>query len=260
MADELVTSLLNPRQALLWVSGPPPEGDWWGDLWRDQAGTESSVSLSLSKTLTCLFPELLQRGTTTITNLEGWVGHPLDPIGCLFLTLTEACRLNDDGYLEVSGTGVSLREAQTILWSPLLFHDRVCFTPLVPLSKLDLPWAVSLGLLLSYLPSPLCGLDLSCSPILPCQLQLSFAPVTFLPCECLKSNPKGTKRTRGIWEVRGRVLKTVWKCKRTCISSVCIPCNYIILSCFPWTFSLVVVLYQFYKREIKGRQFSRVSN
>ncbi|KAM7098992.1 zinc finger SWIM domain-containing protein 5 isoform 2-T2 [Molossus nigricans] len=46
--------------------------------------------------------ELLQRGTTTITNLEGWVGHPLDPIGCLFLTLTEACRLNDDSYLEVS--------------------------------------------------------------------------------------------------------------------------------------------------------------
>nr|KAF6381050.1 zinc finger SWIM-type containing 5 [Myotis myotis] len=46
--------------------------------------------------------ELLQRGTTAITNLEGWVGHPLDPIGCLFLTLTEACRLNDDSYLEVS--------------------------------------------------------------------------------------------------------------------------------------------------------------
>ncbi|XP_074190726.1 zinc finger SWIM domain-containing protein 5 isoform X2 [Rhinolophus sinicus] len=46
--------------------------------------------------------ELLHRGTTTITNLEGWVGHPLDPIGCLFLTLTEACRLNDDSYLEVS--------------------------------------------------------------------------------------------------------------------------------------------------------------
>ncbi|XP_077814991.1 zinc finger SWIM domain-containing protein 5 isoform X5 [Macaca mulatta] len=41
-------------------------------------------------------PELLQRGTTTITNLEGWVGHPLDPIGCLFLTLTEACRLTKE--------------------------------------------------------------------------------------------------------------------------------------------------------------------
>lgn len=77
-----------------------------------QAGTESSVFLSFSKTLTCLFPELLQRGTTAITNLEGWVGHPLDPIGCLFLTLTEACRLNDDSYLEVSGMGVSMRQAE----------------------------------------------------------------------------------------------------------------------------------------------------
>uniref|UniRef100_A0A8C0ZFQ3 Zinc finger SWIM-type containing 5 n=1 Tax=Cyanistes caeruleus TaxID=156563 RepID=A0A8C0ZFQ3_CYACU len=40
--------------------------------------------------------ELLQRGATTITNLEGWVGHPLNPIGCLFLTLTEACRLEEE--------------------------------------------------------------------------------------------------------------------------------------------------------------------
>uniref|UniRef100_A0A7N8XIW5 Zinc finger, SWIM-type containing 5 n=1 Tax=Mastacembelus armatus TaxID=205130 RepID=A0A7N8XIW5_9TELE len=36
--------------------------------------------------------ELLQRGVTSTTNLEGWVGHPLDPIGCLFATLTEICR------------------------------------------------------------------------------------------------------------------------------------------------------------------------
>lgn len=86
-----------------------------------------SLSLSLSKTWTCLFPELLQRGTTTITNLEGWVGHPLDPIGCLFLTLTEACRLNDDGSLEVSGTGVSLRQAGTALGSCLL-PARLCST------------------------------------------------------------------------------------------------------------------------------------
>uniref|UniRef100_A0A8C7Y2R5 Zinc finger, SWIM-type containing 5 n=1 Tax=Oryzias sinensis TaxID=183150 RepID=A0A8C7Y2R5_9TELE len=35
---------------------------------------------------------LLQRGVTSTTNLEGWVGHPLDPIGCLFITLTETCR------------------------------------------------------------------------------------------------------------------------------------------------------------------------
>lgn len=103
--------------------------------------TESSVSPSLSKIWVCLFPELLQRGTTTITNLEGWVGHPLDPIGCLFLTLTEACRLNDDGYLEVSGTGVSLRRAGTALGSPLL-PARLCSTfhaAFFLLSKLDLP-------------------------------------------------------------------------------------------------------------------------
>lgn len=74
---------------------------------------KSAIPVSICLKLgTCLFPELLQRGTTTITNLEGWVGHPLDPIGCLFLTLTEACRLNDDSYMEMSGTGVSLRQAR----------------------------------------------------------------------------------------------------------------------------------------------------
>ncbi|KFP58497.1 Zinc finger SWIM domain-containing protein 5, partial [Cathartes aura] len=51
--------------------------------------------------------ELLQRGATTITNLEGWVGHPLNPIGCLFLTLTEACRLEEENCLEISDAGDS---------------------------------------------------------------------------------------------------------------------------------------------------------
>ncbi|XP_054615339.1 zinc finger SWIM domain-containing protein 5 [Dunckerocampus dactyliophorus] len=44
--------------------------------------------------------ELLQRGMTTTTNLEGWVGHPLDPIGCLFTTLTETCRVDDDSTMD----------------------------------------------------------------------------------------------------------------------------------------------------------------
>uniref|UniRef100_A0A669B638 Zinc finger, SWIM-type containing 5 n=1 Tax=Oreochromis niloticus TaxID=8128 RepID=A0A669B638_ORENI len=47
--------------------------------------------------------ELLQRGVTSTTNLEGWVGHPLDPIGCLFITLTETCRVDDDNTMD---TGV----------------------------------------------------------------------------------------------------------------------------------------------------------
>nr|XP_015210633.1 PREDICTED: zinc finger SWIM domain-containing protein 5 [Lepisosteus oculatus] len=49
--------------------------------------------------------ELLQRGVTTTTNLEGWVGHPLDPIGCLFGTLTEACRLEDDTSMDTGDSG-----------------------------------------------------------------------------------------------------------------------------------------------------------
>uniref|UniRef100_A0A8C6U553 Zinc finger, SWIM-type containing 5 n=1 Tax=Neogobius melanostomus TaxID=47308 RepID=A0A8C6U553_9GOBI len=44
--------------------------------------------------------ELLQRGITSTTNLEGWVGHPLDPIGCLFTTLTETCRVDDDNSMD----------------------------------------------------------------------------------------------------------------------------------------------------------------
>lgn len=142
--------------------------------WTDeetQAGTESSVSLSLSKTFTRLFAELLQRGTTTITNLEGWVGHPLDPIGCLFLTLTEACRLNDDSYLEVSGIGVSLRQAGTALGSPFLTARSV--QPILQpfffsLSRLDFPQEVSLG----FLSFPPTFPTLSYSHILPSHLPL----------------------------------------------------------------------------------------
>uniref|UniRef100_A0A8C6PGQ9 Zinc finger SWIM-type containing 6 n=1 Tax=Nothobranchius furzeri TaxID=105023 RepID=A0A8C6PGQ9_NOTFU len=37
--------------------------------------------------------ELLHKSHTSITNMEGWVGHPLDPIGTLFSTLTESGRL-----------------------------------------------------------------------------------------------------------------------------------------------------------------------
>ncbi|XP_063280226.1 zinc finger SWIM domain-containing protein 6 isoform X2 [Prinia subflava] len=42
--------------------------------------------------------ELLQIGVTSIANLEGWVGHPLDPIGTLFSSLIEACRVDDESF------------------------------------------------------------------------------------------------------------------------------------------------------------------
>ncbi|KAK2887997.1 zinc finger SWIM domain-containing protein 6 isoform X1 [Channa argus] len=41
--------------------------------------------------------ELLHKGVTSITNLEGWVGHPLDPIGTLFSTLMETGQGSEDG-------------------------------------------------------------------------------------------------------------------------------------------------------------------
>ncbi|GLD72499.1 zinc finger SWIM domain-containing protein 6 [Lates japonicus] len=50
--------------------------------------------------------ELLHKGITSVTNLEGWVGHPLDPIGTLFSTLMETGRGSEDGatvLLDFSG-------------------------------------------------------------------------------------------------------------------------------------------------------------
>uniref|UniRef100_A0A7N9AUU8 Zinc finger, SWIM-type containing 5 n=1 Tax=Mastacembelus armatus TaxID=205130 RepID=A0A7N9AUU8_9TELE len=63
--------------------------------------------------------ELLQRGVTSTTNLEGWVGHPLDPIGCLFATLTEICRVDDDmiGHASSdSSDSMFLYEDQVLLY------------------------------------------------------------------------------------------------------------------------------------------------
>ncbi|XP_075832775.1 zinc finger SWIM domain-containing protein 4 [Microtus pennsylvanicus] len=42
--------------------------------------------------------ELLQKGATCLTSTEGWVGHPLDPIGCLCRALLEACRLEEEPH------------------------------------------------------------------------------------------------------------------------------------------------------------------
>ncbi|KAM8828168.1 zinc finger SWIM domain-containing protein 6 isoform 1-T1 [Spinachia spinachia] len=50
--------------------------------------------------------ELLPKGVTSVTNMEGWVGHPLDPIGTLFSTLMETGRGGEDAaLLDFSGSG-----------------------------------------------------------------------------------------------------------------------------------------------------------
>lgn len=56
--------------------------------------------------------ELLQKGMTSVTNLEGWVGHPLDPVGTLFSTLVEMGRGNEDRatpLLNFSGTDIDVK-------------------------------------------------------------------------------------------------------------------------------------------------------
>ncbi|XP_054985031.1 zinc finger SWIM domain-containing protein 4 [Sorex araneus] len=54
--------------------------------------------------------ELLQKGSTSITNTEGWVGHPLDPIGCLCKALLEACRLEEENLALYPDAGPEKRK------------------------------------------------------------------------------------------------------------------------------------------------------
>uniref|UniRef100_A0A8C1QU72 Zinc finger SWIM-type containing 6 n=1 Tax=Cyprinus carpio TaxID=7962 RepID=A0A8C1QU72_CYPCA len=62
--------------------------------------------------------DLLHKGVTSITNLEGWVGHPLDPIGTLFSTLMETGRGDEDslqgGFLDFSAKALAF--ISLLLW------------------------------------------------------------------------------------------------------------------------------------------------
>uniref|UniRef100_A0A8C6LA25 Zinc finger SWIM-type containing 6 n=1 Tax=Nothobranchius furzeri TaxID=105023 RepID=A0A8C6LA25_NOTFU len=65
--------------------------------------------------LTNVLPrELLHRGITSVTNLEGWVGHPLDPVGTLFSTLVETGRGSEDGN-PVSAPQPFLEEGESLV-------------------------------------------------------------------------------------------------------------------------------------------------
>ncbi|XP_068033444.1 zinc finger SWIM domain-containing protein 6 isoform X3 [Anomalospiza imberbis] len=66
--------------------------------------------------------ELVQRGVTSITNLEGWVGHPLDPIGTLFGSLMEACRVDDDSFHGFSDFTENLGQCKSLEYQHLPAH------------------------------------------------------------------------------------------------------------------------------------------
>lgn len=62
--------------------------------------------------------ELLHKGVTSITNLEGLVGHPLDPIGTLFSSLMEACKVDEEsfhGFSDFTGKAVQRKISFTCL-------------------------------------------------------------------------------------------------------------------------------------------------
>ncbi|MEQ2239339.1 Zinc finger SWIM domain-containing protein 6, partial [Ilyodon furcidens] len=67
--------------------------------------------------------ELLHRGVTSVTNLEGWVGHPLDPIGTLFGTLMETGWGSDDGATLYFSAG-TCRKTENHVYMPLPFLEE----------------------------------------------------------------------------------------------------------------------------------------
>ncbi|XP_040435727.1 zinc finger SWIM domain-containing protein 6 isoform X2 [Falco naumanni] len=66
--------------------------------------------------------ELLHRGVTSISNLEGWVGHPLDPIGTLFSSLMEACRVDDESFHGFSDFTENMGQCKSLEYQHLPAH------------------------------------------------------------------------------------------------------------------------------------------
>uniref|UniRef100_A0A8C4UDN1 Zinc finger SWIM-type containing 6 n=1 Tax=Falco tinnunculus TaxID=100819 RepID=A0A8C4UDN1_FALTI len=69
-----------------------------------------------------LWHELLHKGVTSITNLEGWVGHPLDPIGTLFISLMEACRVDDESFHGFSDFTENMGQCKSLEYQHLPAH------------------------------------------------------------------------------------------------------------------------------------------
>ncbi|XP_063066411.1 zinc finger SWIM domain-containing protein 6 [Engraulis encrasicolus] len=68
--------------------------------------------------------DLLCKGVTSITNPEGWVGHPLDPIGTLFSTLMETGREDEGDSSGSSGSSVKCMDSSSS--SGLLLSGWAC--------------------------------------------------------------------------------------------------------------------------------------
>ncbi|XP_061656282.1 zinc finger SWIM domain-containing protein 6 [Phyllopteryx taeniolatus] len=86
--------------------------------------------------------EVLHKGMTSVTNLEGWVGHPLDPVGTLFSTLTET---ETDAVLDEGETPAALAAEvaliglgqQRVMPDGLYAQEKVCRNEEQLLAKLQ---------------------------------------------------------------------------------------------------------------------------
>ncbi|EHH26521.1 Zinc finger SWIM domain-containing protein 6 [Macaca mulatta] len=66
--------------------------------------------------------ELPHKSITSITNLEGWVGHPLDPVGTLFSSLMEACRIDDENLSGFSDFTENMGQCKSLEYQHLPAH------------------------------------------------------------------------------------------------------------------------------------------
>ncbi|GAB1298537.1 Zinc finger SWIM domain-containing protein 6 [Apodemus speciosus] len=66
--------------------------------------------------------ELPNKSITSITNLEGWVGHPLDPVGTLFSSLMEACHAGDEAFSGFSDCTDNVGQCKSLEYPHLPAH------------------------------------------------------------------------------------------------------------------------------------------
>ncbi|XP_039725934.1 zinc finger SWIM domain-containing protein 6 [Pteropus medius] len=66
--------------------------------------------------------ELPHKSITSITNLEGWVGHPLDPVGTLFSSLMEACHMDDESFPGFSDFTENMGQCKSLEYQHLPAH------------------------------------------------------------------------------------------------------------------------------------------
>ncbi|KAK2117908.1 Zinc finger SWIM domain-containing protein 6 [Saguinus oedipus] len=83
---------------------------------------QQQKQLEMFRTQKKAFCKLPHKSITSITNLEGWVGHPLDPVGTLFSSLMEACRIEDENFSGFSDFTENMGQCKSLEYQHLPAH------------------------------------------------------------------------------------------------------------------------------------------